>query len=351
MEFSAMNAAPALSIVVPCFNRAHGLPRILRAYERQQQAPPFELIAVDDGSRDETPQVLQQFDPHSFRLRYVRLPINRGPAMARNLGLSLASARLVAFVGDDICPSTDFVAGHVRAHEHAARDEIAVLGHTIWPVDLPRNTLMAHIDGVGAQQFSYHYMHDGQFYDYRHLYTSNVSLKRSFIESSGEHFDTGFTYAAFEDAELGWRLERHGLRILYHADILASHYHYSTIWTFSERQFRCGQMSWLFIRKHPTVLPRLTDRAQMRFVLLSVRQPPHGAGPSAEELEARSLAAAAAHEWRFVRGLDRYYFRLLQYFYYRGLLSAVFATRPDLTRIRDRHAALVLAPALAEFEM
>jgi glycosyltransferase involved in cell wall biosynthesis len=341
----------ALSVIMPCYNRGHLLARILRAYERQEDAPPFEVITVDDASDDDTPHILQQFLPVHFDFRYVRLPLNKGPAAARNLGLSLSHAPLVAFVGDDICPAADFIMAHVRAHHRNPQDEVAVLGKTAWPIDMPRNTLMTHIDGVGAQQFSYQYMHDGKFYDYRHLYTSNVSLKRAFLEHNDGRFDTTFPHAAFEDAELGWRLERHGLRIRYHADIRATHYHYSTIWNFTERQYRCGQMSWLFMRKHPRVFTRLTDRTHFRMVLRSYVQRRRIAedADTLELLELRSLGAASAYEWRPAPRLDHYYYRLLQYFYYKGLLSAMFAGHPELARIRGQHATLALAPALTEF--
>jgi len=339
----------ALSIIMPCCNRGHLLPRILQAYEQQRDAPSFEVIAVDDASDDDTPHLLQHFEARQFDFRFACRPRNEGPAAARNLGLALARAPLVAFVGDDICPADDFVAAHVRAHRADADEGIAVLGKTVWPIDLPQNTLMTHIDGLGAQQFSYRYMHDGDFYDYRHLYTSNVSLKRRFLERRHDRFDTSFPYAAFEDAELGWRLQRRGMRIRYHAAIVASHYHYSTVWSFSERQQRCGQMSWKFIRKHPTVFTRLINRKQFRIILHSVLQRLRNDEQAAEEIEARSLDVAARHEWDCTPNLDDYYFQLLQYFYYKGLLDAMFAARTDLAHIHARHASLALTPALDAF--
>ena len=67
---------------------------------------------------------------------------------------------------------------------------------------------MRHVDGPGAQQFSYHYMVDGAEYDFRHFYTSNVSLRRDLLDREPEGFSTEFPAAAFEDAELAYRLSR-----------------------------------------------------------------------------------------------------------------------------------------------
>jgi glycosyltransferase involved in cell wall biosynthesis len=49
----------ALSLIMPCHNRAHDLVRTLQGYERQTGDAPFEIIAVDDGSSDATCELLR----------------------------------------------------------------------------------------------------------------------------------------------------------------------------------------------------------------------------------------------------------------------------------------------------
>ena len=94
--------APAISVIMPCFNRAHGIQRVLLAYERQAGDMPFEVIAVDDGSTDDTPRLLKAHTPARYTLRVEQMPKNSGPAAARNRGLSVARAPIVAFVGDEV---------------------------------------------------------------------------------------------------------------------------------------------------------------------------------------------------------------------------------------------------------
>jgi glycosyltransferase involved in cell wall biosynthesis len=340
---------PTLSVIMPCFNRAHGIARVLRAYDRQTGDVPFELIAVDDGSTDDTHRILAEFRPTRFTLRVGAMPANGGPAAARNRGMELARGDLIAFVGDDICPAVDFVAGHAQAHRDEPQEFIAVLGKTVWPIDMPRTTLMTHIDGVGAQQFSYHWLRDGELYDFRHLYTSNVSLKRAFLEKHRARFDTIFPYAAFEDAELAYRLERHGLRIRYRAHILATHYHYYTARTFAERQFKCGQMSLIFLRKHPAVLTKLMPSACLKLIAKSVLRSGRPAPESAAALEARALSLASTYEADGCPGLDTLYLALLQYYYCKGQAAALLGARRAAPRILDHLAALALAQPIADF--
>ncbi|MDQ2650606.1 MAG: glycosyltransferase, partial [Actinomycetota bacterium] len=76
-----------VSVVVATWNRADRLPRLLAALGDQVDAPPFELVVVDDGSTDDTPAVVAHLAASAtFPVRSVRLDRNRGPAAARNAG-------------------------------------------------------------------------------------------------------------------------------------------------------------------------------------------------------------------------------------------------------------------------
>ncbi len=89
---------PTVSVVLPTYNRAHLLPRAIESVLAQTYTD-FELIVVDDGSRDDTPDVMARYtDP---RVRYVRYEPNQGANHARNVGVREARARFVAFQDSD----------------------------------------------------------------------------------------------------------------------------------------------------------------------------------------------------------------------------------------------------------
>jgi glycosyltransferase involved in cell wall biosynthesis len=91
-------AAPDISVVLATYNRRHTLPRAI-ASVLTQRGVCFELIVVDDGSRDGTAGDLAQLaDP---RIRTITAARNGGPAAARNLGLKAAGAGIVAFLDSD----------------------------------------------------------------------------------------------------------------------------------------------------------------------------------------------------------------------------------------------------------
>jgi glycosyltransferase involved in cell wall biosynthesis len=317
----------AISTIMPCYNREYDLARVLEAYDQQDASIPFELIAVDDASTDHTYKLLTSYHPKHYSLIIERQVINQGPAAARNRGIALAHAPLILFVGDDILPTPGFVRQHIEAHTLHADLTTAILGCTIWPPDITMNTLMAHIDGVGAQQFSYYYLRDGQEYDFRHFYTSNVSIKTEFLKSFDHWFDTDFTYAAFEDAELAYRLSKNGLRILYVSAPLAYHYHYHTIWTFSKRQYHSGLMACLLVKKHPQLSPLIKGRRwQMRVWLwmfqVALRK---SSKIDFENLETKILSLASSYETQSQINIVNIYEHTLNYFFTKGLIYGTFS--------------------------
>jgi glycosyltransferase involved in cell wall biosynthesis len=92
------NGGPDISVVLATYDRRHSLPRAIASVLAQDDVR-FELIVVDDASRDGTPDYLATLaDP---RIRVIVAERNGGPSAARNLGLKAARAGVVAFLDSD----------------------------------------------------------------------------------------------------------------------------------------------------------------------------------------------------------------------------------------------------------
>lgn len=87
---------PTVSVVIPAYNSASLLPEAIESVLDQTYSD-FELIVVDDGSTDETPQVMEQYEGE---VRYIRKE-NAGSASARNRGIREASGEFIAFLDAD----------------------------------------------------------------------------------------------------------------------------------------------------------------------------------------------------------------------------------------------------------
>lgn len=90
---------PHVSVLMPTFDRAPFIPRAVDSLRAQTLAD-WELVIVDDGSRDGTPDAVRPLLADE-RIRYHRLPTNRGLGAALNVGLGLARASRVAYLPDD----------------------------------------------------------------------------------------------------------------------------------------------------------------------------------------------------------------------------------------------------------
>jgi glycosyltransferase involved in cell wall biosynthesis len=232
------------SVVIPTWNRLDMLVRVLDALERQQDAPPFEVIVVNDGSKDDTEQVMSRREGITFLTQP-----NSGPGRARNRGVSVAKGRYVVFIGDDTVPEPRFLAEHARVHRESGNDPLlACLGFTGWPVGERVTAFMDYINDYGLQ-FGYELIRDGQDVPFNFFYTSNISLDRELLADTP--FDTTFPSAAWEDIELAFRLDAKGLRIRYNAKAVTRHHHPMTIDSFARRQYTVGRSGAIFYSKHP----------------------------------------------------------------------------------------------------
>ncbi|MFZ0630757.1 MAG: glycosyltransferase family 2 protein [Acidobacteriaceae bacterium] len=116
---------PLLSVVIACHNH-EGFIREAVESALSQEFPGKEVIVVDDGSRDRTPEVLSTF---GASITFARFPVNRGAGAARNHGASLARGKYLVFLdGDDaLLPQTLEVYGQLVT----ARNPTILLGRSV----------------------------------------------------------------------------------------------------------------------------------------------------------------------------------------------------------------------------
>src|SRR4051812_42959107 len=114
-----MSGELIVTVVAATHNRADRLERLLDALRGQTLGTDrFEVVIVDDGSRDETPSVLADALARAdLKLTTFRQDPAGGPAKARNRGWRAAGAPLVAFTDDDCRPDATWLESLLRAHD------------------------------------------------------------------------------------------------------------------------------------------------------------------------------------------------------------------------------------------
>lgn len=141
-----------VSVVLPTYNREKTIKRAVESVLRQTYQN-FELLVVDDGSVDDTQNILSEI--HDKRMHYIRLPENRGVAAARNVGVCQARYDYVAFEDSDDVWHDDKLEREMKVFMN--RPEVGIVysayrciwpdgGHSVVPDDfLEKKTLCGDV--------------------------------------------------------------------------------------------------------------------------------------------------------------------------------------------------------------
>lgn len=109
---------PCVSVVTPAFDSACTLEQTVRSVAAQT-LPVKEQIIVDDGSRDDTRELVERLREEFPFLHYVRQR-HRGAGWARNLGIEMATGRYIAFLDSDDLWLPDKLARQIGFMENSA---------------------------------------------------------------------------------------------------------------------------------------------------------------------------------------------------------------------------------------
>jgi len=182
---------PLVSVIIPTFNRGYCLEESIRSV-LQQNFVDFELIVVDDGSTDNTSELVARFPT----VKLIRLEKNRGVSFARNRGMVEAQGDCIAFLDSDDLWEKDKLASQVKWIE---RDFHAVYTDEIWI----RN-------GVRVNPMNKHRKYSGDIFRYCLplciVSPSSVLLRAEVLREVGG-FDESMPVC--EDYDLWLRIAKH----------------------------------------------------------------------------------------------------------------------------------------------
>lgn len=244
-----------LTVVVPVRDRAEALARLLASIRRQE--PGTDVIVVDDASLE--PESVERV-AREYEVRLIRLPVNLGPAAARNRGLQEVRTAFVAFVDSDVVLE-NALTGLLR---HFQDPLVAAVAPRVSGLDdRPSGWLARYENRRSALDM-------GPLPAVvrprsRPSYVPGACLVAR-VEALGAGFEPDLRVA--EDVDLVWRLAKSGSRVRYEPTVVVQHDHRTGLVGWFGRRFYYGTGAALLHRRHGgDVAPAVLSPAGAAFLL------------------------------------------------------------------------------------
>ncbi|MBI4698240.1 MAG: glycosyltransferase [Nitrospirae bacterium] len=212
-----------VSVIIPAYNRAGFFPRLAEALLNQDH--PAEIIIVDDGSTDNTSQIIKQYP---FQYIYQD---NSGPAKARNTGWQKACGEVICFTDSDCIPHKDWIK---RLLEGFTSDDIGAVAGS-YDIANPESLLSQCVHEEIRLRHSAFMNKD----NIKAFGSYNVAIRRDVLERV-RGFNEAYTAASGEDNDLSYRILREGLKIKFKEDALVAHHHPEVLFKYLREQYRHG---------------------------------------------------------------------------------------------------------------
>ena len=226
---------PKVSVVVACYNGGRTLQACLESLTRLNY-PDYEVILVDDGSTDITPQVASVYK----KFRYIRQE-HKGLSVARNTGIFSATGEIIAFTDADCRADEDWL--YYIVGDLLKSSFVGIGGHNFLPPD-DSSVAAAVLVSPGGPA---HVMLSDRVAE--HIPGCNMAFYKWALEEIGG-FDPIFRKAG-DDVDVCWRLQQRGFRIGFSPPGFVWHYRRSNLGAYLSQQLGYGEAEALLVRRHP----------------------------------------------------------------------------------------------------
>ncbi|MDH3324393.1 MAG: glycosyltransferase [Candidatus Peregrinibacteria bacterium] len=172
---------------------------------------------------------------------------------ARNFGIEKSTGDVLVFIGDDTIPDKAWLQKVYDFHVDNLDEKVGLLGKISWVDRFAGDGFYKFLNS--GPQFNFKQI-EKKGADWHHFYTSNVSVKKSFVAE--ERFSDEFEGWGFEDTEFGYRLAKKGLKLAFDDSVQVYHDHEQSFDQVLENTRNMRKNALVFEKLHPevSILPR-----------------------------------------------------------------------------------------------
>lgn len=234
IPFSGKNRLPFFSVVVCTYNGSATIRDTLEGLKRLKY-PNFEVIVVNDGSKDNTAQIVKEYPVNLITTT------NKGLSSARNTGMYKAKGEIIAYIDDDAYPDEHWL--HYLASSYLNSTHAAIGGPNIIP---PEDGFIATCV-ANAPGGPVHVLSTDEIAE--HVPGCNLSVRKDVLIKIGG-FDPVYR-AAGDDVDICWRIQEAGHTIGFHPSALVWHHRRNSIKDYWKQQKGYGKAEALLETKWP----------------------------------------------------------------------------------------------------
>lgn len=192
------NNSPKISIILPTYNRAYIIEKAIQSVLKQTYQD-FEIIIIDDGSKDDTEKIIRGFKEKDNRIKYISFDANKGAAAARNAGIKMSKGEYITFQDSDDEWVIDKLEKQMKVIETSSENIVVYCG--FWRIDGDEKIYIPDINILNREGNINKELLKGNFVD-----TPSILLPKKNLEKVGM-FDENLS--RLQDWDLAIRLSKY----------------------------------------------------------------------------------------------------------------------------------------------
>lgn len=229
---------PKISVIVLCYNQLEYTKQCVRSVLEQTAYPNYELIIVDNNSKDGTAEYLEQIERENTNVKIVLNKENRGFAGGNNDGIAVSDGDYIVLLNNDTVVTRGWLTGMLK--HYVNNSNAGIVGPITNSIGNEAKINVSYTDISSMPLFAYKYTTEHMGEEFPHtgiLAMFCVMISRKVYEEIGP-LDEGYGIGMFEDDDYSTAVQSKGYSLIMAEDVFIHHYGTVSFKKLEDEQYR-----------------------------------------------------------------------------------------------------------------